>query len=192
MKPDARIILASGSPRRELLLKEIVSDFDIVPAKLEEPVPLWEVSQAPEMWVESLAYLKAAEVAQAHPHAIIIAADTVCVHSGRIIGKPKCVDHARHILTNYFAGTGKVITGLAIVNAAEGKKVVTHDVTELEMRAMTAEELEDYLAAGRWEGKAGAYAYQEGGDKFVKQINGSESNVVGLPLELLGGILKSF
>ena len=184
--------MASGSPRRAGLLKSIVSDFDIVPAKVEEPVPTWEVSQAPEVWVESLAYLKAAEVAQAHPHAVIIAADTVCVHSGRIIGKPKCVDHARHILTHYFAGKGKVITGLAVVSHSEDHKVITHDVTELEMRAMTGDELDAYLEAGTWEGKAGAYAYQEGGDKFVKDIKGSESNVVGLPLEILEELLDDF
>ncbi len=192
MKSDVRIILASGSPRRAGLLKEIISDFDIVPANVEEPVPGWEVSQAPEVWVESLAYLKAAEVAQAHPHAVIIAADTVCVHSGRIIGKPKCVDHAKHILTHYFSGASKVITGLAIVSPSKGHKVITHDVTELDMRAMTNEELDAYLESGAWEGKAGAYAYQEGGDKFVDNIIGSESNVVGLPLELLRELLESF
>ena len=192
MKSDTRIILASGSPRRADLLKGMIADFDIVPAKVDEPIPSWEVSQAPEAWVESLAYLKAAEVAQAHPHAIIIAADTVCVHSGRIIGKPKCVDHARHILTHYFAGKGRVITGLAVVSYSECRKVITHDITELEMRAMTSEELEGYLVAGTWEGKAGAYAYQEGGDKFVKEIKGSESNVVGLPLEILQEVLNIF
>ncbi len=191
MNNKKTIVLASGSPRREELLVQIFDDFEIVPARLNEPSPCWQTSRAPELWVESLAYLKAAEVAQAYPSAVIIAADTVCVHNGKIIGKPADIDDARNILTNHFAGPNYVITGLAVLAPAGNIKIIDHAVTELDMRAMTDIELEEYLDSGIWQGKAGAYAYQSGGDKFVKQIKGSESNVVGLPMELLTDILQS-
>lgn len=179
-----RIILASGSPRREQLLRELVDDFEIIPARIDEPS--YDGSAlCPEVWVESLAYLKAAEVAQRNADALIIAADTICLHSGRIIGKPDDMEHARDILTNYFAGVVRVITGIAILKPDKGIRIIDHVVTELTMRAMTERELKEYLASGTWQGKAGAYAYQEGGDKFVEKIQGSETNVVGLPVEWL-------
>ncbi len=188
-----RVILASGSPRREQLLRELVEKFEIIPAQVDEP-GYYGQALCPELWVESLAYLKAAEVAQGNPAALIIAADTICAHSGKIIGKPNDEAHARYILTNYFAGVGRVITGVTILKPDEGVRIVDHVVTELTMRAMTECEREEYLASGTWQGKAGAYAYQEGGDRFVETINGSESNVVGLPVEWLQeklhGILK--
>lgn len=183
------IILASGSPRRRDLLKEVFSDFVVVPPQVVEPTPTTDICRAAHLWVEALAYLKAAEIAQSHPESLIIAADTVCLHSGRIIGKPADISQARHILTHFFAGTSKVVTGLAVLLPCRNTKVVTHAVTELDLRPMTNTELEDYLNSGLWQGKAGAYAYQEGGDKFVKKITGSESNVVGLPLELLREVL---
>ncbi|MBN2063656.1 MAG: septum formation protein Maf [Sedimentisphaerales bacterium] len=185
------IILASGSPRRRGLLAELVAEFTVIVPELTEPVLPDMECQAADIWVESLAYLKAAQVAQSHAEQVVIAADTVCVHSGRIIGKPEDQEHARKILTDHFAGNCQVITGLAVLWPAKRLRLITHAITELEMRAMTASELEQYLASGLWEGKAGAYAYQEGGDRFVISRKGSESNIVGLPLELLGDILRA-
>ncbi len=185
------IILASGSPRRQGLLAELGAEFTVIVPELAEPALPDMECKAADIWVESLAYLKAAQVAQSHPEQVIIAADTVCVHSGRIIGKPENREDARNILTNYFAGNCQVITGLAVLWPDKKLRHITHAVTELEMRAMTPAELNEYLASGLWEGKAGAYAYQEGGDRFVLSRKGSESNIVGLPLELLREILRA-
>ncbi len=190
MKYKYPIILASSSPRRQQLMREGGYEFEVVPAEIEEPSPCAQGAYAPELWAESLAYLKAAWVAQNHREAIIIGADTIVTHSYRIVGKPADKDDARRILTNFFGGLNEVITGLAILCPARHKKIITHATTTLTMRSMSPEQIEAYLQTPTWEGKAGAYAYQEGGDQYVETIEGSESNVVGLPMEKLAEILK--
>ncbi|GAF70046.1 unnamed protein product, partial [marine sediment metagenome] len=106
-------------------------------------------------------------------------------HGNEVIGKPKDEADARRILTTRFAGRNDVITGVAVLYPPDRRRIITRVVTTIMMRAMTEAELESYMASGVWEGKAGAYALQEGGDKFVLSMDGSESNVVGLPMETL-------
>ncbi|MCP4707701.1 MAG: Maf-like protein, partial [Planctomycetes bacterium] len=89
-----------------------------------------------------------------------------------------------------FGGKNDVITGIALLHPGRIERIITHVRTTLTMRPMTGTELEAYLDSGAWRGKAGAYALQEGGDKFVLSAKGSESNVVGLPLEKLDEILS--
>ena len=96
------------------------------------------------------------------------------------------------MLSTMFAGRSDVITGLSVLCPGQSRRVITHVTTVLMMRAMSERELDEYLASGAWEGKAGAYALQEGGDKFVESLEGSVSNVVGLPLERLEDILREF
>jgi septum formation protein len=183
------LILASASPRRRQFLRDAGYDFEVVPPPIEEPAePPVGIESA--VWVETLAYLKARSVFELHPNALVIGADTVVTYENQIIGKPADLAHARRILTTQFGGKNDVITGLAVLHPGRFGCIITHVTTTLIMRPMTATELEEYLAGGAWRGKAGAYALQEGGDKFVQAAHGSESNVVGLPMEKLREILS--
>ncbi len=184
-----KIILASSSPRRKSLLKEAGYDFDIIPPSIEEPSTTTKSAKAAIYWAEALAYLKGSSVAQHHPEDVIISADTIVTYGNNLIGKAKDAKHAREILSNMFEGESKVITGLAILCPALDKRIIKHEITTITMRAMTPEELDKYIESGKWIGKAGAYAYQEGGDKFALKVKGCISNIIGLPIELLGEIL---
>jgi len=184
------LVLASGSPRRRALLAEAGYVFEVAPADVLEPAaPECGSTAEAVAWVEAMAYYKARSVATGRAEAVIVGADTVVVHDGCIIGKPRDEAHARQLLTEHFAGRNDVITGLAVLCPAASVQVITHVSTVLMMRAMTDEELAAYLGSGAWRDKAGAYALQEGGDKFVETMEGSESNVVGLPMEALERVL---
>jgi len=186
------LILASASPRRCQLLRTAGYEFTVLPPMLDEPaVPSMPVVAA-AAWAEAMAYFKARSVALNNPEAIIIGADTIVKHNGTIIGKARDEADARRILTTIFAGTSEVITGLAVLCPPQEKRVITHEKTTIVMRPMTEQELEDYIAAGTWRDKAGAYALQEGHDKFLQSMDGSESNVVGLPMEKLKRVLAMF
>ena len=186
------LILASASPRREQLLREAGYVFDIVPCPINEPVVPSFFTLAAAPWAEALAYFKARYVAQLHPEAIIIGADTVVTHGDNIIGKPHDEADARRILSTMFSGRNEVITGLTVLCLAQKKRIITHQSTTLVMRNMNPDELNHYIDTGAWRGKAGAYALQEGGDRFVQSMEGSESNVVGLPMEKLQEVLSQF
>jgi septum formation protein len=180
-----QLILASGSARRRDLLAEWGYAFEVVSPPLPEPPAPPSEALSPAAWAEALAYFKAYAVAETYPEVIVVGADTVVVHDKEVIGKPKDEADARRILTTQFAGRNEVITGVAVLYPPDRRRILTDVVTTIIMRAMTESELEAYMASGAWEGKAGAYALQEGGDKFVLSMDGSESNVVGLPMEKL-------
>ena len=170
------------------MLRSAGYEFDVVQPPLHEPIAPAH-SMAPAFWAESLAYFKARSVAESHRQAIVIGADTIVAHGGQMLGKPKDSADARRMLSSSFAGRNEVITGLAVIFGPNLSRIITHVTSVLVMRAMSQAELEEYLAGGAWRDKAGAYALQEGGDKFVESIDGSESNVVGLPMERLEEIL---
>jgi len=186
------LILASKSPRRRELLATAGYHFDVVPPPMGEPPPSTNAALAPIGWAEAMAYFKARSVAQSYIKAIIIGADTIVVHGDTIIGKPADKDQARYILENAFAGRNEIISGLALLCPPLQRRIITHVRTVVFMRRMEPHELEEYLAGDAWRDKAGAYAFQEGGDKFVQSIAGSRSNIVGLPLEKLEQILRQF
>ena len=186
------LVLASGSPRRRQLLAEAGYEFDVVPPRVHEPDMAVSRGLGAAAWAEALAYFKARAGAEVRPGAIVIGADTVVARENAVLGKPRDEADARRMLGQFFAGCNEVITGLCILAPCEQARVVTHVSSTLVMRAMEPEELEAYLSGGAWRDKAGAYAFQEGGDKFVRSVAGSVSNVVGLPLERLGEILQEF
>ena len=143
-------------------------------------------------WAQALAYFKARAVADLHRHALVLGADTVVARDHHIIGKPRDVQDARRILTHLFAGPSQIITGLALIPPSPDHRIITHESSQIVMRPMDHDQLEEYLATGAWRDKAGAYALQEGGDQFVQTIQGSTSNIVGLPMERLQNILAPF
>jgi len=186
------LILASDSPRRDELLQEAGYRFKIISPPLPEP-PLTAAKKiSPTTWAESLAYFKAKSVFENNPASIVIGADTIVVHGHTILGKPIDKADARRMLATLFSGTNQIITGLAILGPETKQRTITSDSTILTMSPMNPQQVEHYLASGAWRQKAGAYAIQEGGDKFVKSIHGSRSNIVGLPLELLQKLLAPF
>ncbi|MCB9849679.1 MAG: septum formation protein Maf [Phycisphaerales bacterium] len=183
-----RLILASASPRRCELLADAGYVFDVMPADVDEDQPM-SAGQSPADWAAELALLKARTVADRLDDGIVLGADTIVVANGEIFGKPTNEADARRILSVLLHTPQDVITGVAIVDAATGGCEMQHDTTRIVMTPMTPAQLDDYIAGGLWRGKAGAYGIQDHDDAFVREIAGSFSNVVGLPMELVGELL---
>jgi septum formation protein len=182
------LVLASASQRRRDLLRDAgyrfvvdVSDFD------ENAVA--KDADAGE-YAERLALGKALAIAKRRPRDIVLGADTICECDGEIIGKPADRADAERITRKLFSRPHRTITGIAILRMCDNLRVVDHDDTTIYPKKMSQEQIAAHLAGGTWEGKAGAYAIQETGDEFVERLEGSLTNVVGLPMELLEKTLR--
>ncbi len=185
-----KIILASKSPRRVVLLKNLGIKFEVVPSKyteaLDEGCPAEEVAK-------QLAYGKAKDVSVKYPTAYVIGSDTVVAINGRQMEKPKDLDDAREMLTTLAGHESTVSTGLAVVNLDRGIEIVDVDTTKVYFKENTPEIVrlrEDYLASGDWKDKAGGYGIQSGANILIDRIDGSYDTVVGLPTVLLSVMLK--
>ena len=185
------IILASSSPRRKQLLAEAGYKFTSVNPDIDEPAFDTE-GVSPCEYAKRLALAKAKSVADKFPDSLVIGADTVADFEGEIIGKPDDAKEAEEITRRLFSRPHKVITAVAIVRESRGTEVVESDSTTIYPRKLTESQIAEHIKGGSWRGKAGAYAIQEGGDEFVERIEGSLTNVMGLPMELLQGLLKRF
>ena len=148
--------------------------------------------QTPAEWAAELALLKARTVSKRIDRWIVLGADTIVVAGGQVYGKPADEYDARRILSTLMHTPHEVITGVALVDAATGRRELLHDTTRIVMSPMTAEQFDAYIASGLWRGKAGAYGIQDHEDAFVREIDGSFSNVVGLPMELVGEMLRDW
>lgn len=180
------IILASASPRRQELLKQIGCSFTVVASDVAED-NTWECTPA-ELAV-SLARSKAEAVAARQPvEDVIIGADTIVTLDGVIYGKPADVDDARRILSALSGKEHHVITGVAV--AYKGKVWTDFAVTAVTVAYLSPAEIEAYIATGEPVDKAGAYAIQGRGALFVESISGCYFNVVGLPLFTLAALCK--
>lgn len=184
----ARMILASASPRRRDLLTQAGYAFDVAPSDVDEEA-ISADGHSPTRYAQVLALAKARSVAAQYPDRIVLGADTIVHCDGEIIGKPADEADAERITRKLFSRSHEVITGLAMVRLADGVEIVRSDVTTVYPRRLSEEQIARHLAGRTWEGKAGAYAIQETGDEFVDRIEGSLTNVVGLPMELLEQIL---
>lgn len=185
--PHRKIILASGSPRRLDLLAKAGYEVEVVVPGIPEQVCQ---TMSPTVLVECLAYSKARFVAERREAGIVLGADTVTVLDDEIIGKPDSPAHARQILHRLSGTSHEVVTGVCLIDAATQYRVLGHDVTRIEMRPMSDQEIDEYVASGEAMGKAGAYAIQERADRFVRRVSGSFTNVVGLPMELVPVLIK--
>ena len=183
------LILASSSPRRRQLLTEARYDFTVVPPNESAECGICSKETPPEL-VARLAFQKAQDVAMRVDRGIVIGCDTVAECEGQILGKPANREHARQMLSLLRGREHRVYSGLCLWPRPGSERHVQVDVTKLVMDAISDQELEHYLDTGQWEGKAGAFGYQDGLD-WVHVIEGSESNVVGLPMELLVSMLAS-
>jgi septum formation protein len=189
MQHPVSIILASASPRRRELLTEAGYEFRVVPPDIVEASL---TDENPRKYAERLALAKAKKVAEKFPESLVIGADTVVDFQGEIIGKAANAKEAEVITRKLFSGPHKVITGVAIVRASDGIEIVESDTTTVFPKALTDKQIREHIKGGSWRDKAGAYAIQEGGDAFIERIEGSLTNVMGLPMELLGRMMQKF
>ena len=185
------IILASSSPRRKQLLAEAGYKFTIVLPDIDESAFDTEGINPCE-FAERLALAKAKAVAEKFPECLVLGADTVADFEGQIIGKAADAKEAEEITRRLFSGPHKVITAVAIVRISDGTEVVESDSTTVIPKKLTERQIAEHIKGGSWRGKAGAYAIQEGGDEFIERIEGSLTNVMGLPMELVQRLLKGF
>ena len=182
-----RLILASSSPRRRALLAAAGFEFDVVAPSEEAECGVCSGESPPEH-VARLAYQKGADVATRVGPSTIVACDTVAECVGQILGKPADEEHARRMLETLRGREHRVYSGVCVWQVPHGEPRVRVARTRLMMDAVSDEQLARYLATEQWVGKAGAVGYQDGLD-WVHILEGSESNVVGLPIELLREML---
>ena len=187
--PKKRLILASNSPRRIVLLKSLGYHFDIIPHDIEECI---HGNVLPTELVQNLAFLKASDVARRVCDAVIVSADTIIVHEKSILGKPKDVSDAKRILSILSNSEHDVISGVCVMEMPSRKKMLRIERTHIKMKSVKDEEIDRYILTGEPMDKAGAYAIQGESRKFIEKIDGSFSNAVGLPLELLQEMLNHF
>jgi len=184
---NRKLILASSSPRRRELLREAGYRFEVMPPGDVESCGLCS-GESPAELVARLALRKALDVARQVDDGLILASDTVAECQGQILGKPADEAHARSMLNTLSGREHRVYSGLCLVAAPAGEPDVRVDCTLLRMDRLSTAQIEAYLATEQWIGKAGAFGFQDGLD-WVHIVRGSQSNVVGLPMELLETML---
>jgi len=181
-----RLILASASPRRTGLLREAGYAFDVEPAHVDES---GLAGEAPRAYVLRVAALKARAVAASHPDDLVLAADTTVVIDGLMLAKPSDDDDARRMLGLLSGRTHDVLTGVVLVCAGRESSAVAD--TRVRFRPLTRAEIDWYVASGEPQDKAGAYGVQGLASRFVEAVDGSYSNVVGLPVGAVRALLDS-
>ena len=187
VNPVNTLILASASPRRSELLRWAGLEFDINPGEVDESV---RADESPRDYVLRLAFDKANTIADNFPDSWILSADTSVVAGGQILGKPQNRRDARKMLQLLSARPHQVLTGVCLFNKNRQINVLKHVATRVRFRALTNEDIERYIDSGEVWDKAGAYAIQGQGAAMIHEIEGSYTNVIGLPLEEVIEILR--
>lgn len=184
-----RLILASASPRRAELLRQLDLNFQVVASAaaeiLDEQLSPWELCQLN-------AHRKARAVAKKHPDALVLGADTLVFLEDEIMGKPASVAEAKRMLEQLQGQTHQVVTGVSLIHLRAHRERTFAVSTDVTFRALTPGQIRDYVAKVNPLDKAGAYAVQEHGEMIVSEIFGSYSNVVGLPVEQLKSELEAW
>jgi septum formation protein len=170
------LILGSGSPRRQMLLEQLGMTFTVDPPKVDE-TPL--ADETPHDYVQRLAREKAEEVAQRHPGALVLSADTIVVHAGKLLGKPRSKQEGLAMLRSLSDSIHEVVSGVALAGTAATLFAVS---SRVRFRELDEAEIDWYWETGEPADKAGSYGLQGIGSAFVASIEGSYSNVIGLPL----------
>ena len=174
------LILASASPRRQSLLRDAGFDITIHPADIDEES--YPPNLTPPQIAEYLATAKAALISKQHPGDVTIGSDTVVYLGAQLLGKPTDSIHAREMLSTLSGSTHRVVSGVAVIRPATGFQRVVSVESTVQMRRLTPDEIDRYVAGGQWQGKAGGYGIQDD-DPFVTNMAGSLTNIVGLPME---------
>ncbi len=187
-----KFVLASASPRRKEIFTKIIGDnFTIITANGEEKAD----PKIPELYVKKIAYRKAEEVFGTLSHGedvVVLSADTVVVHNGKILGKPKTEDEAKQMLSDLSGDCHSVLTGVCVLEYIHGvqRYELYVDETKVYFKPFTKEFIDGYVATGSPMDKAGAYGIQDGIP--VEKTEGSYTNVVGLPEELVKKIMEKY
>ncbi len=179
---EFELILASASPRRAELLREAGFTFHVVRSRAEEIHP---EHLTPHEICQLNAYRKARAVAKKHPDEVVLGADTIVCLGTTVFGKPETQAEAHRMLSKLQGRTHEVVTGVCLIHLRNHQQKLFAESTTVTFRKLHSEQIRRYLAKVDPLDKAGGYAIQEEGDLIVKQIRGSFSNVVGLPLERL-------
>ena len=177
LKIERKLILASASPSRKMLLAQAGLDFEVVVSGVDETVP---PDYTPAQTVEALARRKGQAVQALRPEAPIIAADSVVSIDGLILGKPKDDEAAKATLRRLSGRTHELITGVCLL--INGRMDLFHQVTQVTFYPLTEEEIAEYVALGESRGRAGAYGIEGIGVVLVQSIQGDYPNIVGLPV----------
>ena len=178
-------ILASSSPRRQELMKLLLTDFEVVPSDVDESI---HQTERPETMVTRLARQKALAVQEQRPLACIVGADTVVVCEQEILGKPDSHEEARNMLQKLSGKTHQVLTGVCLVQ--RDTLLQECATTAVTFCSLTERKIETYVHSGEPFDKAGAYGIQGLGARFVEKIDGCYFNVVGLPVSRLYQLMK--
>ena len=185
-----QIILASSSPRRKELLRQLIEDnFLVCPSSYEEP-PYPDISHEELLLKHSVE--KARSVAKHFDAGLVISADTSVICNGEILGKPQSPEKAEEMLSKLSGQRFKVITGLTVLDLSTGREISESETTFVWMAKISKERISAYIRTGEPLDKAGAFAAQGKGAVFIERIEGDFFNLVGLPLFRLGKILESF
>ncbi|MEA3466444.1 MAG: Maf family nucleotide pyrophosphatase [Thermodesulfobacteriota bacterium] len=190
MSKQANIILASASPRRRELLASVGITFQVIPSNIEEK---HRIGESPSDFVLRLSEEKAAQVAQRSgiTGRWVIGSDTIVVCDDNIIGKPTSTQDSSSMLHQLSGRSHQVLSGYAIIDRDNNTCIKRCVTTEVTFRTLTEQEIEGYIATGEPADKAGSYAIQGIGSYIVTGINGSYTNVVGLPMSHIVNDLKS-
>ena len=183
------LILASASPRRAELLRQLKLDFRIIPGAATE---ILDGQLSPLELCQLNAHRKARAVAKKNPDSLVLGADTLVFLDGKIMGKPADIADAQRMLTQLQGRTHQVVTGVSLIHLRAHRERMFAIGTDVTFRPLDAEQVRDYLAEINPLDKAGAYAIQEHGDMIIAEISGSYSNVIGLPVERVGDELTAW
>jgi septum formation protein len=185
-----QIILASASPRRKELLRQLIGDnFLVCPSSYKEP---HDHDLSPEQLLLRHSVEKARSVAKNFDAGLVISADTSVICNGEILGKPQSPEKAEEMLTKLSGQRFKVITGLTVLDLSTGREISESETTIVWMTKISREQISAYIRTGEPLDKAGAFAAQGKGAIFIERIEGDFFNMVGLPLFRLGKIMESF
>ncbi len=181
-----RLILASASLGRRVLLERTGIPFEIMPADIAEPETGFS---DPRSMVQTVSWLKAAAVAPRIDEGLVLAADTIGWINGHPVLKAADEDDARRILRELAGNIHELWTGVVLWRRPDDLQIVWQERSRVAFTGMTDAQLEEYLATRSWRGHSGAYAIKEEGDPYVRVVEGSLANVIGLPVETLTNIL---
>ncbi|MBC8284570.1 MAG: septum formation protein Maf [Nitrospinae bacterium] len=182
---NSKLVLASQSPRRLELLKEISSQFEVAPSSIEEVL---DPGLRPEENAKNIARAKAESIAPNFPDCWVIGADTLVTLDHEIFGKPEDEKDAERILKRLSGREHTVVTGVCVVGPE--KSIDKAVVSQIKIKPLTDQEIKDYIATGEPMDKAGAYAIQGKGSFMVRSFSGSKTNIIGLPIDELKILLK--
>lgn len=163
-------------------------EFQVIPSNIDES-EFTTKDVSPCQYASKLALAKTKDVAERFADSVVIGADTIAEVDGEIIGKAGDATDAQRITEKLFSRPHRVITGVAVVKLSAGIELVQCDTTLVFPRKLTAQQIDEHVRKREWQDKAGAYAISENGDEFIERIEGSLTNVMGLPMELLGKML---